>query len=317
MLGCAGCLWLLSVTLTFTFDIASSDTVERKTIAGVDVVIRIPGESKMPRGIVLALHGCSHGARDWGTETECAGCIGLPEELQIARSCIEQDFIVVAPSSQGHCWSHDYDGPMISEMLNDLLVDHRDWRKLPLLAFGASSGGAMALLLSHYVAGIKAIAVQIMAVPNGVLSTLTDRAEVEFPPTLYLHMARDERTREHVSQNMQLLAAHHVKVKSFALEPQPLTEKLLRRIDGMLTDRAATIIARLQRCSVVDEHGWLQKDPRASNWRQCLNAMDLGGDSLEPDRSPLSELLNVAWAQHEIFSDASALMVEWFNSAIE
>jgi hypothetical protein len=35
---------------------------------------------------------------------------------------------------------------------------------------------------------------------------------------------------------------------------------------------------------------------------------------LRPDKSDLSEVLNVAWAGHEIVSDTTTQMLDWFES---
>ena len=40
---------------------------------------------------------------------------------------------------------------------------------------------------------------------------------------------------------------------------------------------------------------------------------EIEGDTLVADSSPLSEVLNVAWAMHEIFSDADKEMFKWFS----
>ena len=50
----------------------------------------------------------------------------------------------------------------------------------------------------------------------------------------------------------------------------------------------------------------LRADPRASRWRDCLAPLGgaaLGADSLVADDSPISELLNVAFAAHELTAE--------------
>jgi hypothetical protein len=41
---------------------------------------------------------------------------------------------------------------------------------------------------------------------------------------------------------------------------------------------------------------------------------EIGSDTLVPDSSALSEVLNVAWAMHEVFSDTDREMFKWFEN---
>ena len=63
------------------------------------------------------------------------------------------------------------------------------------------------------------------------------------------------------------------------------------------------------------QKGFLKADPRssASNWRALVQPV-AGGLSLEADVSPLAELLNVAWARHEIVSDHTAASLAWLEA---
>ena len=54
----------------------------------------------------------------------------------------------------------------------------------------------------------------------------------------------------------------------------------------------------------VDASGFLVDDPRRTNWRDAVRpVVPEAVDSLVADASPVSEVLNVAWARHE-FTDA-------------
>ncbi len=53
---------------------------------------------------------------------------------------------------------------------------------------------------------------------------------------------------------------------------------------------------------------------RASNWREVVQSGGVPGIEQLPlaaDVSPLSELLNLAWAEHEICSDPTAAFLDW------
>jgi hypothetical protein len=48
-------------------------------IEGTEVVWQMPyGQEQKPKGLLLAFHGCSHGAIDWWPKgSGCAECIGV------------------------------------------------------------------------------------------------------------------------------------------------------------------------------------------------------------------------------------------------
>merc|ERR1719362_82731 len=55
---------------------------------------------------------------------------------------------------------------------------------------------------------------------------------------------------------------------------------------------------------MLDEAGFLREDPRTSNWRYTLRPLvPVTEDSLEADRSPIAEALNMAWGLHEMTAE--------------
>lgn len=51
---------------------------------------------------------------------------------------------------------------------------------------------------------------------------------------------------------------------------------------------------------------------RAADWRSAVTGVPgIGGLRLSADESPLSELLNLAWAGHEIVSDHTRAALAW------
>jgi hypothetical protein len=64
---------------------------------------------------------------------------------------------------------------------------------------------------------------------------------------------------------------------------------------------------------IIDNDTMLLADPRTTRWRDALSGavIKLGADTLEKDRSPISEVLNVAWAMHELYH--SEAMFSWFE----
>lgn len=295
--------------------------VERTEVADVDVVLRRP--TAVPKGILMALHGCSHGAYDWATATECEGCIGLPEELSIAMDAVQRDLIVVSPSSadrMSKCWNPEVDGPRLGKARQraHLVVNVYRWfnwmqsqvaahlrqlhPNLPLFSFGASSGGAMAFLLPQFVKSMASVAVQIMALPTSYLENLVDTVGAStFPPTLFLHMERDLRSTAAIAANKQSLTARGIPTRSITLKPSRVTPGYLTGKLGISPKVAEQIILKLTSAKFLSAAGDIVEDPRGTAWRDALHDLDyLRQDSLVADASPLSEVLNVAWAKHEV-----------------
>ena len=82
----------------------------------------------------------------------------------------------------------------------------------------------------------------------------------------------------------------------------------------MSASTATQLHAALRAAGLLDADGYLKSDPRGSNWRAVIAAAPglaaaLPGhtpteaDNLVADESNVAEVLNVAWAMHEILSD--------------
>lgn len=114
--------------------------------------------------IFFLAHGCDHSATDFwpqseirmgrhiGVRTGCPRCIGLPEEMAIVNSALKANMFVVAISSRSRCWSlgggTTGDGDRVGRVLRHLIKrELPKGAKLPLYAFGASSGGSFVQVL--------------------------------------------------------------------------------------------------------------------------------------------------------------------------
>lgn len=64
-----------------------------------------------PTGVLFAAHGCGHAATDWFPKgPDCAGCTGLPEELNITAAALARGLALVAMTSADRdsgCWAVD------------------------------------------------------------------------------------------------------------------------------------------------------------------------------------------------------------------
>ena len=220
-----------------------------------------------------------------------------------------------------HSTHNRHDGPLLASSLAEL-QRRPELSALPVFAFGASSGGTMAFLLPAYVPGLRAVAVQIAAVPASMIPDMVGgerdgggSSPDNFPATLFLHMERDQRTSQLVADDVATLRELGVSARSIVLKPAKIDASFFEE-RGLMPAVAAEIVSRFERGGLLDSAGKLKEDPRRSSWRDLLRepaVPGLASDSLMADKSPVSELLNVAWAQHELFAAPRAEMLRWFQ----
>ncbi|WIA33969.1 hypothetical protein OEZ86_007064 [Tetradesmus obliquus] len=320
---------------------------KQEEIEGTQVVWALPAAPVPPKGLLLAFHGCGHAATDWFPRSDsCKDCIGLPEEVAIARAALGRGYAVVALSSRdrsfSRCWAvpHHRDAPSadihsVSAVLAALLP-REGLGGLPLYALGASSGGAFVLTLPAYLP-LKGVCAQIMGLPAdwyaGFLPQQQaqqeeDGADPEVAggnananaaaPVLFVHMPRDTHTAALVAEDVELRKGRGLVSATLEVQPQAVTAAFLA---GHMPELAAGGAAQqladlLKQQGLLDAQGLLLHDPRGSDWRRVVTSSSIPGASswsLAPDKSGLPELLNVAWAGHEIVSDTTAAMLDFFE----
>jgi hypothetical protein len=72
--------------------------------------------------------------------------------------------------------------------------------------------------------------------------------------------------------------------------------------------------AALRDAGLLDSEGYLREDPRRSEWREALRRQAARiGDSMVPDESPIAEVLNVAYAAHELCADGFDEDMKWLE----
>ena len=260
------------------------------------------------KGLALLLHACSHSAfKFFSPSPACPRCVGLSEELRIARLALQLGYAPVAVSSAERrrgCWSA-VDLPRIAAVLQHALFqDHaRDGRNV--FGIGASSGGNFAAELAARNA-VQGALVMSMSLSAKVVSQL--RAS---PRPIYLApMPRDERTMTRARQNYRDLARAFTVLDAVTCGARPLTpEYLIQRVPGMTDGAADDLVAALQRAGHLDaESRLLRVDPTRSDWRTLVSPDNatcwLGKFDLTPGYSPLAKALHRAWAFHEYCSEA-------------
>jgi hypothetical protein len=292
-------------------------------IGTVPAVFELP---RFPKGLVFLAHGCHHSAGDfWSYSASCPMCIGLPEELRITSAIVAAGWAAIALSSadrgSSRCWDFETDGARVVPALTEFRKSN-NLSHLPLAALGVSSGGAFVLQLAKAIP-LHAVVSQIMAIPP---SYLVGYRGAPFPPTLFIHMPRDKRTGAGVRRCLRHLNETGVRAAELRAPPIPIHPSFFCRVPGV--DEPLSHKLRRSLAPMLDSDGWLREDPRGSSWRELVRAVPevasrLPGtrpgvaDSLEADVSPLSEVLNVAWAVHEITGDYMRDTMEWIGGAKE
>lgn len=308
---------------------------QHEDIEGSEIVWQRP-EGQQTKGILLAFHGCSHGAIDWWPKsTTCPTCIGLPEEVLITSTALSRGYAVVAVSSRDRehrrCWSiphqpqsHTVDTLAVAAVVS-VLQQREAFQGLPLYALGASSGGAFALTLAAHLP-LSALCSQIMALPGTWYKAFLEGpagAEQQQgkgwheAPVLFVHMPRDAHTAARVKECVELRQTKGLSTHVIEVQPQPLTEALLTRVSELTQEAAKQLLALFTAQSLVDSSGLLVEDPRSTQWRAVVQQSGLSGLAglkLTPDQSGLSEVLNMAYASHEIIADTTGQMLDWFEA---
>ena len=240
------------------------------TIAGVEAVWQLPPHRAA--GLLFLAHGCCHGAIDWWPRgPNCERCIGLPEEVRIVRQALQAGWGAIALSSSERvgrrAWDFATDGPRVAAALNSFRTKH-SLEQLPLAALGASAGGAFVLQLAGLVP-LHAVVSQIMALPPALLRAPPGGAC--FPPTLFVHMTRDDRTSALVQDCVSSLRARGGAVARREIGPRPVTPAFFKeRLPQLSAEHAHALCEALRRDGLLDAQAFLKHDPRSSPWRAAM-----------------------------------------------
>mmetsp|Transcript_3694 Transcript_3694/g.11029 ORF Transcript_3694/g.11029 Transcript_3694/m.11029 type:complete len:351 (+) Transcript_3694:222-1274(+) len=266
-------------------------------------VVRPAAMGSQLSGIFVILHGCSHSALDfWPRSLSCPDCVGLPEEVLLVESLVKMRYFPLAVSSTRRCWSPgSRDLGRIAAAINETVAS-KDLHGIPLFVFGASSGGMVASMLPSLLK-VSGVVVQISAgVSEMFESNGADGGP--YPPVAFIHMLRDYRTADRVAQNQKLLRARGVPCEQFEVKETAIHRSYFSTRSRAITDaESEQIFDALRDGSFLSPEYFLKEDPRKSAWRQHIQKRlpDIAQkDGLVTDQSQISELLNVAFAGHEL-----------------
>ena len=292
------------------------------SLSGAEAMWELPPEQP-PHALMLLAHGCSHAGTDfWPPTSSCPKALGLPEEVRIVQAALAAGYAVLAITSSDRstgCWDFTTDGPLVRDALTAWYTA-TGLRTLPLVAFGASSGGAFVLQLPALLP-CAAVVSQIMALPPSMLPPPQ-------PPILFVHMPRDQRTASFVQKCLKRLHQNGSTAQQIEVHPKrPTADFFAERIARLAPGTAAALHGALRRAGLLDTDGFLQNDPRRTAWREAIGASpglrdSLPGpspgttDSLRADESAVAEALNVAWAAHEIASDPMEATLKWLSRVV-
>lgn len=235
-------------------------------------------------GIVVLLHACTHNAfKFFAPSSSCPDCIGLSEEMRLARIVLERGYAAVAVTagSEGGCWGGDKDIKAIQTALEGFR-GHWETQNKPqhleikptVYALGASSGGSIAAkLVADGVA--ESAAVMVMSLRNPLLDKILALPGIN---KLYLApMTRDKGTAKRVRENEVYWKSkqqpgdnqHELIVDEISCLPLAVTtDYLWNRVPGMTQEAAQTIVKVLLEHKHLDPNTMkLIVDPTRSKWR--------------------------------------------------
>jgi len=237
-------------------------------------------------------------------------CLGLPEEVRLRQAARKRGYLVMAISGglgRQSCWKSRVDVHRARAAIHHVKSTEGLPEDSPVLAIGASSGGAFvghlaAPISSGGLPHLRCIVPQIMS---------TRHSENRGVPTMFVHMPRDDRTAQAVSSDILRLEKEGIRTAEIKVGPVPVTPELLAPCLG--PGVAQDVVTALHRHGLVNEQGFLELDSRTRRWVRPVRQA-VGGrsdDTLDPDESCISEILNVAWASHEFTSQHVGDMLDF------
>lgn len=274
-------------------------------VQATQVVWQIPSS---PKAILFIAHGCHCQATFfWDKSLSCAECIGLPEERNIVIHAVTKGYAVVAISSTRECWGLRADKTKVLTILSSWIT-RKGLEGLPVVALGASSGG---FFISALATENKFSSLVIM-ISEGKFKTM--QVEGDYPPTLFVHMAKDKRRAALIKDAMDLLKSKGVETAELKCYQLPVTPQLFTKIPGIDTKTSNRIYHALKGSSILDNKSLMTRDGRSMNWMMHLKGQQVMPEvSLRKWELHLQELLNLAYGYHEMTSLQSNEIFEWFD----
>ncbi|KAJ8763086.1 hypothetical protein K2173_023291 [Erythroxylum novogranatense] len=275
---------------------------------GTDVIWQIPDS---PKAVLFMAHGCYGRAINfWDRSPSCPNCIGLPEERLLVLHALAHKYAVLTISSAGRCWTLG-DELVIVKSIIRWWIERNKVEKLPLVALGASSGG-------HFVS-VLATSLRFSSITLLVAEAILDPVDIseDYPPTLFVHMPKDLRRRQKISEFVEIMKNKGIDVAEVECMEFPLSPNLLGdRIPGVDQTVSAKLFNLFRDKGFIDGNGYMKKDGRATRWKKAV----LETENIDLDRKlfqHVQEELNLAFAYHEMTSLQSQKIFSWFESHLK
>jgi len=258
------------------------------------------------KGLVFLAHGCSHHGTDWWDKSErCPKCIGLPEEKRIVARLVERDYVPLAVTAKDRCW-HKEDITPVRKAIK-IVRERLSLKTEPLFAFGASSGGTFVSQL-----GINASGGFMVTAPQLLMEPQPSEANERSSAIYFTYMASKGK-QEMYERAVEHYRKYGYNIKSRFLPPLPVTPTFFSdRIESISPETSKLMVAALREEELIDKSGKLLENPRFFKLRKCLQKY-AGSDSLVEGKSPISEVMNVAFAEHAMSSEFVDEMIDFFE----
>ncbi|PSC73083.1 hypothetical protein C2E20_3669 [Micractinium conductrix] len=311
-------------------DGAPLGTPTKANIAGREVYYEVPQAAV---GMYVFFHGCAHNGFDhWYSQPGCEECRGLPAEVAHAKQALAAGFVFVAINSldrkddpqadfyRCYSYSEDKDGAVaaVRELRSQLDLEGK-----PLYLGGVSSGASFALKLpNEFTPG------EVAGITSEVLAVDPDADDFEWsvwPPVAFISMPKDAPTADRIRRNKAALNEAGVRAQIIEVGPRPVYWPTFfsDQASDISPELSEQIVEALVEIGILDAEGNLVDDPRhgfiGKDWRAELiqRVPALQGDntttSVVADSSVVSELLNLAWADHEIVGEFWWAIHAWFQ----
>ncbi|WOG91808.1 hypothetical protein DCAR_0311062 [Daucus carota subsp. sativus] len=279
-----------------------------ETINGTVLIWQIPDE---PKAVLFLAHGCNGKAENfWDRTSSCLGCVGLPEERLIVLHALFRKFAVLTVSSFGRCWSFGSEKLVVAGTVK-WWIEEQKLEKLPLVALGASSGG--------YFVSALATDLRFSSITLMIAEGLFSRMDIpkDYPPTLFVHMPKDEDRKLRVDENLKVLKkmgvdAAEIKCMEFPLSPAFLAD----RIPNLDRKISVELFKLFQEKGFIDKNGFMKNDGRATRWKAAANERKILSRNKDIFNH-IQEELNLAFAYHEMTSLQSEQIFSWFESHLK
>ncbi|KAL8152205.1 hypothetical protein V2J09_009965 [Rumex salicifolius] len=273
-------------------------------VNGTELIWQIPDS---PRAIVFLAHGCGGKAGNfWDKSNRCPDCLGLPEERLIVMNALIREFAVLAVSSVRKCWSFGKEIALIRDSIQRW-IEKNGLSSVPLFAIGASSGGYFVSQLAND-DNLRFSSIVIM-IAEGLFDQMDLKSD--YPPTLFLHMPKDQRRNRIIPINVELLRKQGIDAKEVKSMEFPLNPSFFaNRVPGINATVSKGLYELFLEKGFIDSNGYMKKDGRQTPWIKALKESMISLPYETVSTHHVQEELNLAFAYHEMTSLESKEMFE-------